>query len=101
MGKSESFRAARGSSGRFVSVWSLGRAALLFVAVCACDVGRGGPEPIPECVTYTASAEQCLGARVASKLRASFAKPPADEAGRSAQRTQCVEQHNTLRRSCR
>ena len=101
MGTSTRPRAERGSLRRFVVARRVGYAALVLTALCACDVGRSGPEPIPECTRYAAHAEAGLGTRVATKLRASFEKPPADEAGREALRAQCEDQVAQLRRSCR
>ena len=101
MGTSARPRAKRGSVRSFVVARRLGYAAIVITALCACDVGRSGPEPIPECTRYAAHAEACLGARVATKLRASFAQPPTDEPGREALRAQCEDQAAQLRRSCR
>ena len=101
MGELESTRASRGHVQTSARARNLGCAGVILAALCACDVGRSGPEPIAECATYAASAELCFGARVATRLRASFAKPPADEAARAALRASCVEQNTTLRRSCR
>jgi hypothetical protein len=101
MGELESTRAKRGRVPRSARMRRIGYAGIILAALCACDVGRSGPEPIAECATYAASAELCLGARISKRLRASFAKPPADEAGRAALRTQCVERNAMLRQSCR
>jgi hypothetical protein len=99
MGELESTRGARMRPS--AGARQIGLTVVILAALIACDSGRNGVEPIAECTAYAASAELCFGGRVATRLRASFAKPPADEASRSALRTQCAEGNATIRRSCR
>ncbi len=74
---------------------------VLFVALCACDVRRGGPEPIAECLEYASKADVCLGERLASRLRASYSKPPEAREARDEMRAQCIAKTAHLRRLCR
>lgn len=101
MGELESTRAKRGRVRLSAGARGAGYVVIMLAALCACDVRRNGAEPIAECTTYAASAELCFGPRVSKQLRATFAKPPADEAGRAALRTQCIERNAVIRRSCR
>lgn len=79
----------------------LGLAVVALAAVCACDIRRSDNEPIVECMNYATQAQACLGERLATRLRATFAKPPSDPAARAAAREQCVANATRLRRACR
>lgn len=79
----------------------LGLGLVVLVALCACDVRRSDTEPIAECMDYATQAKACLGDRLATRLRATFAKPPSDPASRTAARDQCIESATRLRRTCR
>jgi len=50
---------------------------------------------------YAASARTCLGERLATRLRASFAKPPEAPEARAAARAQCIASTARIRRTCR
>jgi len=77
-------------------------AVVTLAALCACDVRRSSDiEPIVECMHYAEKAQACLGDRLATRLRATFAKPPEAVEARSALRAQCLASEAQLRRTCR
>lgn len=79
----------------------LGLAVVTLAALCACDVRRSETEPIAECIHYAERAQACLGDRLATRLRATFAKPPEAAEARAALREQCLASETQLRRTCR
>lgn len=65
------------------------------------DVRRPGPDPIDECSEYLSLVETCMGKATATRLSASFAKPPRDEAKRAAIGSECTKSRDRLQKACR
>lgn len=86
------------SRGRALAVVGL----LALVAVVGMrDVRRPGPDPIDECTEYLSLVETCMGKATATRLSASFAKPPRDEAKRAAMGGECTKSRDRLKKACR